>query len=82
MVPLDYLIRVDDNEQWRKINDTNGEIQDVITDLDGKLNRVLAKQEYEYLKGYNIYVKKKERELRQLIDKLNQKNIGNNTKDK
>jgi dipeptidase len=53
----------------------------VITDLDKKLNRVLAKQEYEYLKGYNIYVKKKEKELRQLIEKLNEKNSNNTLKD-
>lgn len=73
---------MEDNEQWKKVVDTNTEIQDVITDLDKKLNVVLAKQEYEYLKGYNIYVKKKERELRQLIDSLNQKNSTSNTKDK
>lgn len=71
-----------DQEQWIKVKETNGEIQDVIADLDVRLNRVLAKQEYEYLKGYNIYVKKKEKELRQLIDKLNQKNSTSNTKDK
>ena len=73
---------IEENEQWKKVKETNFEIQDVITDLDQKLNRVLAKQEYEYLKGYNIYVKKKERELRQLIDRLNQKNSTSNTKDK
>ena len=73
---------IDEHEQWKKVKETNGEIQEVITDLDQKLNRVLAKQEYEYLKGYNIYVKKKERELRQLIDRLNQKNSTSNTKDK
>ena len=71
-----------DHEQWKRVKETNVEIQDVISDLDVKLNRVLAKQEYEYLKGYNIYVKKKEKELRQLIDKLNQKNSTSNTKDK
>jgi hypothetical protein len=42
---------------------------------------VLAKQEYEYLKGYNIYVKRKEKELRELIDKLNEKNSNNTLKD-
>ena len=71
-----------DHEQWKKVKETNNDIQDVIADLDTRLNRVLAKQEYEYLKGYNIYVKKKEKELRQLIDKLNQKNSTSNTKDK
>jgi hypothetical protein len=33
------------------------ELDDTVKDLDVKLNRVLAKQEYEYLKGYNVYVK-------------------------
>ena len=53
----------------------------MIQDLDKKLNRVLANQEYEYLKGYNIYVKNKERELKELINKLNQKNSNNTLKD-
>jgi hypothetical protein len=42
---------------------------------------VLAKQEYEYLKSYNIFVKRKEFELRQLITKLNEKNSDNTVKD-
>jgi chromosome segregation ATPase len=42
---------------------------------------VLAKQEYEYLKGYNIYVKQKEKDLRELIEKLNEKNSNNTLKD-
>jgi hypothetical protein len=42
---------------------------------------VLQKQEYEYLKGYNIYVKRKEKELRELIEKLNEKNSNNTLKD-
>ena len=45
------------------------------------MNLVLAKQEYEYLKSYNIFVKREEFELRQLIDKLNQKNSDNTVKD-
>jgi seryl-tRNA synthetase len=49
--------------------------------LDDKLNLVLAKQEYEYLKGYNIYVKRKEKELRELIEKLNEKNSNATLKD-
>ena len=57
------------------------ETKDTIAGLDVKLNRVLAKQEYEYLKGYNIYVKRKEKELRDLIEKLNDKNSNNDLKD-
>lgn len=56
-------------------------VQKVIDDLDQKLHRVLAKQEYEYLKGYNIYVKQKEKDLRELIEKLNEKNSNNTLKD-
>ena len=81
-IPKTISTILDENEIWHKVKETNNDIQEVITDLDVKLNRVLAKQEYEYLKGYNIYVKKKEKELRQLIDKLNQKNTTSNTKDK
>jgi hypothetical protein len=43
------------------------DLDDVIKDLDVKLNRVLAKQEYEYLKGYNVYVRQKEKELKTTI---------------
>jgi len=45
------------------------------------MNRVLAKQEYDYLKGYNIYVKRKEKELRELIEKMNEKNSNSTVKD-
>lgn len=49
--------------------------------MDTKLNQVLRRQEYEYLQAYNIYVKKKEKELRELILTLNEKNSNNNFKD-
>jgi hypothetical protein len=42
---------------WAEVQRLNGMVENTIEDLDKKLNRVLAKQEYEYLKGYNIYVK-------------------------
>jgi hypothetical protein len=41
----------------------------------------LRKQEYEYLQAYNIYVKRKEKELRELIAALDEKNSNNNFKD-
>ena len=66
---------------WSEVYRVNGMLEDTITDLDKKLNRVLAKQEYEYLKGYNIYVKQKEKDLRDLIEKLNEKNSNNTLKD-
>ena len=54
----------------------------MIEGLDGKVNSILAKQEYEYLKGYNLYVQWKENELRELVEKLNLKNSQSNNKDK
>lgn len=48
-----------------------GDIDNVVGDLDVKLNRVLKKHEHDYLKGYSVYVKQKERELRELVTKLN-----------
>ena len=66
---------------WAEVQRLNGMVENTIEDLDKKLNRVLAKQEYEYLKGYNIYVKQKEKDLRELIEKLNEKNSNNTLKD-
>lgn len=70
-----------DGPNWREVEERKAEIDRTILDLDDKLNLVLAKQEYEYLKGYNIYVKRKEKELRELIEKLNEKNSNNTLKD-
>ena len=57
------------------------ELDDVIGDLDEKLSAQLQKQEHDYLKGYSIYVKTKEKELKTLIQKLNDKNQNNTLKD-
>ena len=53
----------------------------MIAGLDQNLMNVLRKQEYEYLQAYNIYVKRKEKELKQLVTALNEKNSNNNFKD-
>ena len=69
-------------QQWEDlIQDGKKQFDDQIAQLDDKLNIVLAKQEYEYLKSYNIFVKRKEFELKQLITKLNEKNSDNTVKD-
>lgn len=49
--------------------------------MDCKLNNVLKKQEYDYLKSYNIYVKRKEKDLRELFDKLQEKSNNTTIKD-
>jgi hypothetical protein len=53
----------------------------MVKDLDVKLNRVLKRQEQQYLKGYSIYVREKEKELRDLVTKLNERNTNNSVKD-
>ena len=57
------------------------ELDAVIEELDTKLDRQLKKQEHDYLKGYSIYVKTKEKELKTLIQKLNAKNSNNTLND-
>lgn len=37
------------NPKWKKVQEADANVQDVIKDLDLKLNKVLAKQEREYL---------------------------------
>lgn len=72
---------IEDGEGFKYLERTKNELDETIKDLDSKLNRVLAKQEYDYLKGYNIYVKRKEKELRDLIQKLSDKNQTSTFKD-
>ena len=72
-------MRIEQHEKTLQMH--NKQVNDVIDGLDGKLEEVLKKQEHDYLKGYSIYVKQKEKELRELIHKLNEKNSNNTLKD-
>jgi hypothetical protein len=49
------------------------ELEDTIKDLDFKLHRVVAKQEYEFVKSYQIHIKQKEKELKDMILALSEK---------
>lgn len=66
---------------FQNVENEKDKIDQVIDGLDEKLNDVLSQQEFEYLKSYNIYVKRKEKDLRDLIEKLNLKNSNNTLKD-
>ena len=68
-------------ERKAQLRRKNDEIGEQINSLDEKLNTVLSQQEFEYLKSYNIYVKRKEKDLRDLIEKLNNQNNSNSHKD-
>jgi hypothetical protein len=49
------------------------QLDNLVKDMDVKLNGVLKRQELDYLKGYSIYVREKERELRELVVKVSEK---------
>lgn len=57
----------EERETMLLVRRLEGELSDTMEDLDQKLGRVLAKQEYDYMRCYALFVKKKERELRDLI---------------
>ena len=80
------MMGTDELEEWvknlkKECYKHKDKIDTTIGGLDDKLNLLLAKQEYEYLKSYNIYVKRKEQELRDLINKLNERNANSTLKD-
>lgn len=72
---------IGETEGMKNLQVNQDQLNGVIEDLDKHLNNVLRKQEYEYLQAYNIYVKRKEKELRSLIDALDEKNSNNNNKE-
>jgi hypothetical protein len=55
--PVEMPKDIEQGEGYQNYMKAKADLDDVIKDLDVKLNRVLAKQEYEYLKGYNVYVR-------------------------
>lgn len=73
---------VENGEGYQNYLKAKNDLDDVIKDLDVKLNRVLAKQEYEYLKGYNVYVRQKEKELKTTIQQLSERYNNQGAKEK
>ena len=69
-------------ENMDRQHETKQQLEHIMKDLQAKLEKVVKRQEEEYKKGYHIYVKRKERDLKRLIDKLNDKNSTSNTKDR
>jgi hypothetical protein len=59
----------------------NEELDEAIAGLDRQLDDKLKKQEHDYLKGYSMYVKQKEQDLRKIIAELNKNNEGNTAKE-
>jgi hypothetical protein len=64
-----------------EITAVNVELDNAISGLDRQLDDKLKKQEHDYLKGYSMYVKQKEQDLRKIIAELNKNNEGNTAKE-
>ena len=58
---------IEGSDSYKRLLDVQDMSNKMIEKLDQNLNNVLRKQEYEYLQAYNIYVKRKEKELKELI---------------
>ena len=63
-------------EIWNQILEFDSQIDREVSGLDEKLGTVLKKHEYEYMTAYNIYVKRKEKELKETVTKLKKNNIA------
>ena len=49
--------------------------------MDKNMKQVLERHEYEFMQAYNIYVKKKEKELIKIIETLEKRNKNNSQLD-
>jgi len=68
-------------EEREKIKKKCAELKSVVEVLDKNIMSMLKDQEQQYLKGYSIYVSEKEKELRELVTKLNERFQNNSVKD-
>ena len=57
-------------ETWEQILHFDKSIDSEVQALDQKLGTVLRKHEYEYMTAYNVYVKRKEKELLEKVMEL------------
>ena len=71
----------DDAISKDKVSQVYAQLNSTIADLDIKINKVLAKQDYEYLKAYSFYIKRKENEIKQLQEKFNEVDPDKGVKD-
>lgn len=77
----EQVAMIEGTDSYKRLLDVQDISNKMIEKLDSNLNNVLRKQEYEYLQAYNIYVKRKEKELKELIYTLHEKNSNNNIKE-
>ncbi len=59
--------------KYTVIDEVNAQFNNIIEDFDNNLQKKLKSMELDYLKGYSMYVKEKETELKHLVNKLNER---------
>ena len=67
------MLAGEENISMEALAKLQNELAETFEDLDTKLNKMMQRQEVEYMKTYTHYVKKKERELKEMILLLGKK---------
>lgn len=65
----------------KEIIDADKMLDEKFTNLDAYVQQVIDAHEYEFMQAYNIYVKRKEKELIEIILDLESRNTKNNLMD-
>ena len=58
---------------WNEIQQNNLLVNSHINQMDNSINEVVKNLEYEYLQAYNLFVKHKVTEIKELIDQITQR---------
>lgn len=68
-----YLLlrqQTQNDEAWQNVMALNSQLDAQVEDMTTGMRRMLEKHEYEYLQAYNIFVKNKEKELKDFITEM------------
>ena len=68
------LKTIDPDSYEFEILKTNGAILDTIDDIGSKISTAIKKKEEEYLQIQNVFIKRKEKELKEVLDQMHLKN--------
>ena len=69
-------------QEWVNIKELRSHLVGHVEQMDQFIQTVLEKHEYEYMQAYNIYVKNKESEIKQIIDKITERTCDKQANEK
>jgi hypothetical protein len=58
---------------WSNIQSLNQKLSSQVEDMGSKISKIIEAHEYEYLQAYNIFVKRKENELKEFVEKMDKR---------